>query len=115
MTVVVLGVAATLVAFFWPGYPELDYQPLAEVQRIPPAAAIGSSFNATALRDGRAYFATADEARTVLVIPQPYANHNGGDLLFGPDGLLYIGTGDGGSGGDPERRATDPAELLDPA
>lgn len=57
-------------------------------------------------------FATADDARTVLVIPQPYANHNGGDLLFGPDGLLYIGTGDGGSGGDPERRATNPAELL---
>ncbi|MCW2960322.1 MAG: hypothetical protein JWM90_709, partial [Thermoleophilia bacterium] len=44
--------------------------------------------------------------------PQPYPNHNGGDLVFGPDGLLYIGTGDGGSGGDPEDRAQRPGELL---
>ncbi len=45
-------------------------------------------------------------------IAQPYANHNGGHLAFGPDGFLYIGLGDGGSGGDPERRAQNPAELL---
>ena len=38
-------------------------------------------------------------------VDQPYANHNGGNLVFGPDGLLYIGIGDGGSGGDPENRA----------
>ena len=50
--------------------------------------------------------------RTVLVVDQPYDNHNGGDLAFGPDGMLYIGLGDGGSGGDPERRATNMAELL---
>jgi len=42
-----------------------------------------------------------DNARTVLLIDQPYANHNGGDVTFGPDGMLYIGMGDGGSGGDP--------------
>ena len=53
-----------------------------------------------------------DEARVVLEIEQPYANHNGGDLTFGPDGMLYIGMGDGGSGGDPERRATDMSSLL---
>ena len=54
----------------------------------------------------------AAEGRPLLRIEQPYANHNGGDLTFGPDGMLYIGTGDGGSGGDPERRATNPADLL---
>ena len=45
-------------------------------------------------------------------IAQPYANHNGGNLAFGPDGDLYIGMGDGGSGDDPENRAQNPAELL---
>ncbi len=45
--------------------------------------------------------------REVLTVDQPYSNHNGGQLAFGPDQLLYIGLGDGGSGGDPERRALD--------
>jgi glucose/arabinose dehydrogenase len=39
--------------------------------------------------------------RIILFVPQPFANHNGGQLAFGPDGYLYIGLGDGGSGGDP--------------
>jgi glucose/arabinose dehydrogenase len=42
-----------------------------------------------------------DTRRTVLTQTQPYANHNGGDIKFGPDGYLYIAFGDGGSGGDP--------------
>jgi glucose/arabinose dehydrogenase len=45
-------------------------------------------------------------------IAQPYANHNGGNLQFGSDGYLYIGLGDGGSGGDPENRAQNPQEFL---
>jgi glucose/arabinose dehydrogenase len=53
-----------------------------------------------------------DSLRTVLVIEQPYANHNGGDVAFGPDGMLYIGMGDGGSGGDPERRSQNLTTLL---
>src|SRR4029453_6577614 len=48
----------------------------------------------------------------ILVIPQPYANHNGGMIEFGPDRLLYIGRGDGGSGNDPENRAQNLNELL---
>lgn len=51
-------------------------------------------------------------ARVLLTIDQPYANHNGGDLHLGPDGMLYIATGDGGSAGDPERVALDPSSLL---
>jgi glucose/arabinose dehydrogenase len=50
--------------------------------------------------------------RQLLAIDQPYANHNGGQLAFGPDGLLYVGMGDGGSGGDPENRAQNLSSLL---
>jgi len=45
-------------------------------------------------------------------IEQPYANHNGGHLAFGPDGYLYVGMGDGGSGNDPQNRAQAPDTLL---
>jgi glucose/arabinose dehydrogenase len=45
-------------------------------------------------------------------IVHPFPNHNGGHLAFGPDGFLYIGVGDGGSGGDPLNFAQNPAELL---
>ena len=48
----------------------------------------------------------------LLTIAQPFANHNGGQLAFGRDGYLYVGMGDGGSGGDPGNRAQNPAELL---
>ena len=51
-------------------------------------------------------------ARLLLVIPQPYTNHKGGHVAFGPDGRLYIGMGDGGSGGDPQNRAQNGLELL---
>mgnify|MGYP001597386389 CR=1 FL=1 len=52
-------------------------------------------------------------SRVVLfTLRQPYANHNGGGLAFGPNGRLFIGTGDGGSGGDPQRRALDPKSRF---
>ena len=50
--------------------------------------------------------------RLLLRIAQPYANHNGGGIAFGPDGYLYIGMGDGGAGGDPQNRAQNLASLL---
>lgn len=51
-------------------------------------------------------------ARLVLHVPQPYSNHNGGLVVFGPDGKLYVGMGDGGSGGDPQGNGQDPGTLL---
>lgn len=56
--------------------------------------------------------ADATSGLTILTISQPYSNHNGGDLRFGPDGYLYIPTGDGGMGGDPENRSQNPNTLL---
>ena len=50
--------------------------------------------------------------QVILTASQPYANHNGGQVTFGPDGFLYLGLGDGGSAGDPENRGQDLSELL---
>jgi glucose/arabinose dehydrogenase len=56
--------------------------------------------------------ADAASERIVLREPQPYANHNGGWIGFDREGLLLIALGDGGSGGDPENRASNPESLL---
>jgi glucose/arabinose dehydrogenase len=60
-------------------------------------------------RNGRALAASA---QVILRLPDPYANHNGGHLVFGPDGRLWVGTGDAGSGGDPENRAQNMDSLF---
>ncbi len=57
--------------------------------------------------------ADPDSRRRLIVIPHPVnANHDGGQLQFGPDGRLYLGTGDGGSAGDPPGNAQNPETLL---
>ena len=53
----------------------------------------------------------ASEA-VLLTAEQPFANHNGGQILFGPDGMLYIGLGDGGGEGDPDGRGQSLTDLL---
>jgi glucose/arabinose dehydrogenase len=58
-----------------------------------------------------ANIADPDSEEILYTWPQPFTNHNGGDLDFGPDGMLYIGLGDGGSGNDPQGNAQD---LTDP-
>jgi glucose/arabinose dehydrogenase len=90
---------------FHPGFPR---QPriFVDYTRQPDGATVISEFHAIAER--------ADPAseRVVLLIPQPFANHNGGQLAFGPDGYLYIGMGDGGSGGDPFSNGQNTRALL---
>jgi glucose/arabinose dehydrogenase len=56
--------------------------------------------------------ADAASERILIVLDQPFDNHNGGQLAFGPDGFLYLGLGDGGSGGDPQRNGQSLSTLL---
>ena len=62
--------------------------------------------------DGTFVLANSPTGTALLTIPQPYSNHNGGAVVVGPDNMLYIGMGDGGSANDPERRALDTGQLL---
>ena len=61
---------------------------------------------------GNPDIANPASATILLTIAQPFSNHNGGSIKFGPDGYLYIGMGDGGSAGDPGNRAQNINELL---
>lgn len=72
----------------------------------------GATVVAEFTRNGRSLDVSVESERILLVVPQPYLNHNGGMMAFGPDGMLYIGRGDGGSKGDPQNRAQNPQEWL---
>jgi len=63
-------------------------------------------------RRADANHADAGSSRLVLTFDQPFANHNGGWMAFGPDGFLYIASGDGGSGNDPQNNAQNRDSLL---
>jgi glucose/arabinose dehydrogenase len=76
--------------------------------RRPDGATVIAEYRVSAADPG---VAEIDE-RPILVIPQPFSNHNGGMVEFGPDGFLYIGMGDGGGAFDPDNRAQDPTDLL---
>jgi glucose/arabinose dehydrogenase len=76
--------------------------------RAPDAATVIAEFHASAASPNRA----DPDQRVLLTVDQPFANHNGGMLAFGPDGDLCIGLGDGGGAGDPGNRAQNPDALL---
>ena len=102
------GEQGLLSVAFPPGYPGRAYV-YVNYTRSLDGATVVSRFRLTADPS----LADAGSEEILLVVPQPYANHNGGHLTFGPaDGFLYIGLGDGGSGGDPQNNAQNPASLL---
>jgi glucose/arabinose dehydrogenase len=92
---------------FPPGYSAKRYF-YVNYTRATDGATVVSRFAVSATPD----LADATSEQVVLVVPQPFANHNGGQLAFGSDGMLYVGLGDGGSGGDPQGNGQNPATLL---
>jgi glucose/arabinose dehydrogenase len=92
---------------FHPDYPR-NRRLFVHYSRAGDGATVVSELRASA--DGR----TADPSseRILLGVTQPFPNHNGGRIAFGPDGYLYIGLGDGGSGGDPYANAQNTNVLL---
>lgn len=73
-----------------------------------PRRSVLSRFSVPGVADA----ADATSELVLLEVPQPFSNHNGGMISFGPDGFLYVGLGDGGSGGDPRGNGQDLGTLL---
>ncbi len=76
-----------------------------------PEVALLSHLSVFTSPDGGLTLDPASE-EVLLTVEQPFGNHNGGHIAFGPDGYLYLGLGDGGSGGDPRGNAQDTDTLL---
>jgi quinoprotein glucose dehydrogenase len=74
-----------------------------------PIRSVISEFKISATNDD---LADMSSERIVLQVPQPFGNHKGGELLFGPDGYLYLGLGDGGAGDDPLGNGQSTSTLL---
>jgi uncharacterized repeat protein (TIGR03806 family) len=81
-------------------HPDFPSDPRAYLSYTNASSGLVSRLSEFSTRDGGATLDPASE-RVLLSVPQPATNHNGGHIAFGPDGFLYFGLGDGGSGGDP--------------
>jgi len=102
------GEQGLLSVAFPPGFASKRYF-YVNYTRSPDAATVVARYRVSA---GDANAADPGSEEVILTVPQPFANHNGGQLAFGPDGYLYIGMGDGGSGGDPLNNGQTPGTLL---
>lgn len=91
-----------------PGFAENGHVYLSYTRRGDPLVSVLSRFVS---RDGGRSLDTSSE-QILLEVAQPYSNHNGGNIRFGPDGYLYYGLGDGGSAGDPEGNGQNIHTLL---
>ena len=102
------GEQGLLSVAFPPGFAAKGYFYL-NYTRTPDGATVVARYRVSA---DTANAADPASEEIVLTVSQPFANHNGGQLAFGPDGYLYIGMGDGGSGGDPLNNGQTPGTLL---
>ncbi len=102
------GEQGLLSVAFPPGFASKRYF-YVNYTRSPDGATVVARYRVSA---GDANVADPASEEVILAVPQPFANHNGGQLAFGPDGYLYIGMGDGGSGGDPFQVAQNPDNVL---
>ncbi len=102
------GEQGLLSAAFPPGFASKGYF-YVNYTRNPDGATVVARYRVS---PGNANAADPATEEIVLAVPQPFVNHNGGQIVFGPDGYLYIGTGDGGGAGDPSGNGQNPGTLL---